>query len=148
MPVTPIADAQLEPIQILDGYKVGHEVDADTGCWNWQGSIDPDGYGKVTRLLNGESFALAHRFYYTLFVGPIPDELALDHLCRNRRCVNPDHLEPVTWQENILRSPIAPAARQAQQTHCKHGHEFTPENTVRYPSNLNRRYCRTCRGLW
>ena len=84
----------------------------------------------------------AHRVVYEILVGPIPVGLELDHLCRNRACVNPDHLEPVTTRTNLLRG-YSPWACRARQTHCKRGHEFTPENT--YGTGDGRRYCRTCR---
>jgi hypothetical protein len=97
-------------------------------CWIWRGQRNHYGYGAFsfggTRRKVG-----AHRFAYELLVGPIPEGLTIDHLCRNRACVNPDHLEPVSMYENLMRSPIAPQAVNARKTHCKHGHEFTPENT-------------------
>jgi hypothetical protein len=73
----------------------------------------------------------AHRASYRLFVAPIPEELELDHLCRNRSCVHPFYLEPITHRENLMRGDTI-AARYAAQTHCKHGHPKTPENTYFY----------------
>lgn len=83
----------------------------------------------------------AHRFSYELHVGPIPEGLVIDHLCRNRLCVNPDHLEPVTSQENVRRGHEALGVRQ-YATHCKNGHEYTPENTLITVEGW--RSCRTC----
>lgn len=103
-------------------------------CVEWSGHRDRDGYGKS----NGKR---AHRVAYEREVGPIPDGLQLDHLCRNRACVNVAHLEPVAPRENTLRSPIAPAAMNARKTHCLRGHEFTPENTYPQPGG---RMCREC----
>lgn len=74
------------------------------GCWIWQGCCNRGGYGQVNA---GDKTRLTHRVTYEHYVGPVPDGLELDHLCRVRRCCNPDHLEPVTRSENMLRSPIA-----------------------------------------
>ena len=76
-----------------------------------------------------------------MFVGPLPDGLVLDHLCRNRACVNPEHLEPVTQSVNLLRGETVNAAASAR-THCINGHEFSPVNTRISPSG--RRVCRSC----
>lgn len=109
------------------------KVDKSGDCWEWTAFLTPDGYGRFG--LDGAIVA-AHRTAYELVVGPIPDGLQIDHLCRNRKCVNPDHLEPVTQLENARRG------FWATKTHCKHGHEFTPENTYIRPTGA--RQCRTC----
>jgi hypothetical protein len=113
-------------------------VEKTADCWLWLGQVR-NGYGRMR--LNGKLISV-HRFAYELLVGPIPDGLTLDHLCRNRSCVNPDHLEPVTMTVNCLRGESF-AARNARQTHCRHGHEFTAQNTYRRPGHSNR-YCRKC----
>lgn len=107
------------------------------GCWIWTAGRCSGGYGK---FLN----TTAHRFAYQKFVGAIPDGLCLDHICRNRACCNPAHLEPVTQKENTLRGDTF-QARNAAKTHCPHGHEYTTENTYRYPNG--RRRCKTCRRI-
>ena len=86
---------------------------------------------------------LAHRAYYERYVGPIPEGLVIDHLCRNRRCVNPTHLEPVTSAENNLRG-LGPGAVNRRKKACHRGHAFTPENTYHPPSDPKHRMCRAC----
>ncbi len=111
------------------------------GCWEWT-DRKAGGYGYI--YTGGQpTNARAHRVAYELLVGPIPDGLVLDHLCRNPGCVNPEHLEAVTQRENTLRGEGV-TAREARQTHCKRGHEFTDDNTYRRPSNPSWRICRTC----
>lgn len=86
----------------------------------------------------------AHRAVYELLVGPIADGLVIDHLCRKPSCVNPSHLEAVTQSENLKRGlgPAVTRARHAAQTHCRHGHEFSPDNTI--VNSSGSRVCRTC----
>ena len=118
----------------------------DGSCWEWTGA-KWKGYGQFgTQITPGKwRNVKAHRFAYEMFVGPIPEGLQLDHLCRNPGCVNPDHLEPVTNRENGLRG-TSPAAVHAKATHCVNGHEFTPENTYR-PPGKNERACRECQRI-
>jgi hypothetical protein len=106
-------------------------------CWQWQANASPNGYGRFYR--DGRQHG-AHRVAYELNVGPIPEGLTIDHLCKNTRCVNPNHLEAVPAAVNMLRGD-SPCARNARKTHCKHGHEFTPENTR---LSSRGRACLTC----
>lgn len=107
-------------------------------CWYWSGHLKRDGYGLA---YDGIKTRQAHRMAYELLIGPIPDGLVLDHLCRVKRCVNPDHLEPVTNAENIRRGQLA-MGRGVGATHCPQGHAYDDENT--YTDRNGYRYCRTC----
>lgn len=107
----------------------------ESGCWIWAGTITPEGYGKKGRIY-------AHRYSYETFKEPIPNGLQIDHRCRVRCCVNPDHLQVVTSKKNTLLG-ISPTAQNARKTHCKYGHEFTEENTYPPPPGRGRR-CKAC----
>lgn len=107
-------------------------------CWQWIGFTDAKGYGAFG---DGEGVVRAHRFAYEHFVAPIPDGLQIDHLCRNTSCVNPLHLQPVTAKENTHRAPT----HSGNRTHCRYGHEFTPENTkIVQRKRGTYRSCRAC----
>lgn len=108
-------------------------------CWEWVGAVGSGGYGHMR--VEGKT-PKAHRISYELNVGPIPEGLVLDHLCRNTLCVRPEHLEPVTQRVNVLRGGGV-AAVAARKTHCLRGHEYTVENTL--VDNWGR-HCRACKG--
>jgi len=112
------------------------------GCWEWVAARNNGGYGKFTISRTG--WMLAHRWSYLHYVGPVPDGLQLDHLCRNRACVRPDHLEAVTAQVNLLRGKTV-AASNAAKTHCPRGHELAGANL--YRRSDGRRECRACIAL-
>ena len=112
----------------------------ESGCWNWIACRHTNGYGKLG--YQGRTW-LAHRCVYTILVGDIPDGLVLDHVCRNRLCVNPSHLRPCTNRENILApGSQSPSALQAQRTACQVGHPLSGDNLYLYEG---KRDCLTCR---
>lgn len=116
-------------------------------CWEWVGAVCSTGYGRFKtgygRAGTGNArIEWVHRYAYREFVGPIPAGYHIDHLCRNRRCVRPAHLEAVTPQENVRRTN--PGANHKYRDRCWHGHLYTP-STVRYYGPDNRwRWCLTC----
>lgn len=114
------------------------KVDTSGDCWEWTASRSPLGYGQyaIQRKPRG-----AHRVAWEMLVGEIPDGFELDHLCRNRACVNPDHMQVVSHRENTLRGH-GPSATNARKTKCCNGHDFDETNTYITPKGA--RQCRAC----
>lgn len=111
--------------------------ETERGCWQWDVIHPESGYGQFA---GGN----AHRWSYEFFLCEIPGGLQLDHLCRNRGCANPWHLDPVPLVVNVMRG-YGPMAINARKTHCIHGHAFSPENTYRPPKRPDTRQCIACR---
>lgn len=154
---------QLKTRSLLQRFIRKLSFDEVTGCWLWTGTIH--GGTRKSRKSNGEGYGAlydpkrgykrqAHCISYEIFVGPIPAGLELDHLCRNRHCVNPEHLEPITHLENVRRGighggilkkgkrKRGPGWRSLQKTHCPHGHPLSGENLYLRPDGA--RACREC----
>lgn len=126
--------------------RISHKIDYEGpgGCWVYSGFILRNGYGQVYDGTRRNAFA--HRAVFEAVVGPIPAGLQLDHICRNRACVNPDHLEPVTAYENLLRADNA-MTRNMARTHCRFGHPLSGDNIYRAPKKPSwRRECALCHG--
>lgn len=119
--------------------RIKRKIAQVNGCWIWQGTVRPNGYGGAGKKLGTNKWVTvsAHRLAYETFVGEIPKGMTIDHLCRNKLCLNPEHLEAVTQKENSFRAPNYVGNR----THCPSGHEYNEENTNR---SCGRRKCRTC----
>lgn len=117
--------------------RLHRRIKRSSGCWIWTGALGDSGYG---RLALNRKLHYVHRLSYETFVGPIPDGLQIDHLCRNRACFAPSHLEPVTCRVNVLRGE-SPGARSRRRTHCGKGHDFAEHGVERN----GRRICRTCK---
>src|ERR1700692_1180704 len=124
-------------LNVLDRFLL--KVEKTNFCWNWLAQKDAVGYGTfwMNRKRN-----LAHRISYELHVGPIPEGLTIDHLCRNPSCVNPEHMQPVSLRENILRGN-GPAAINSRKTVCKNGHPLEGD-TVRRDPKSKKRTCTVC----
>lgn len=126
----------------LDRFWERVEVHQPAGCWQWRGQVrKSDGYA-VAHFHRLGTFQ-AYRVSYSLLIGPIPEGMTLDHLCRNRSCVNPDHLQVIDSVTNALRG-YGTSAMNKRRTHCIYGHPFTPENTYVTPGRHRMRTCRIC----
>lgn len=129
----PVEDRFWEKVQKLD-----------SGCWRWTAGLAKAGYGSFNAGGRPPRYISAHDFSYELHFGPVPEGLELDHTCRNRWCVNPDHLEPVTHKVNVQRG-MSPAMVIRRSDVCAHGHPRTPENTYIRKDRPGAIECLVCR---
>jgi hypothetical protein len=137
-----IAKVGRPPRPAIDRFLEHVMPEPNSGCWIWLAGLDEDGYGRFFEGKGSGFERRAQRFAYKHYIGPIPQGMVIDHLCRVRACVNPAHLEPVTNAENLSRAVHSRALR----THCIRGHEFTEENTYRWRPGQGR-ICRKCHAL-
>ena len=130
-------------------FKTRYEV-ADNGCWLWIGAKYSNGYGQ-TKIPGTRKFTGAHRLSYQIHISAIPNGLVLDHLCGNKGCVNPTHLEVVSQKENLRRAGttdriVAMAHERHEAKHCSRGHLLDGENLYVYP-NGKHRACKICMAM-
>jgi hypothetical protein len=119
------------------------KINKTATCWNWTGHIRQGGYGEI--MIKGKKYR-AHRLVYETLKEKIPDGLVLDHLCRNRKCVNPEHLEVVTQVENVIRGEGI-GMRMKRRTHCIRGHLFAGHTLKQSKKNNPYRICKICKSI-
>lgn len=127
---------------IAKRFSTKYQVNGNTGCWDWTASKNI-GYGQIGAGGKNGKPLFAHRVSYELHKGPIPKHLVIDHICRNRGCVNPDHLRVVTRLENVMCGMSLPALKK-HWTSCPRGHEYKEENIYWFRGH---RCCRQCRKI-
>lgn len=118
----------------------------NTGCWLWLGGLTSCGYGAFAPVNKGEK---AHRWAWMLYRGPIPEGMVIDHMCRVRSCVNPDHLRVVTPTQNTLENSASLQSQNAKKTHCKNNHLLAGDNLYvnKHKDGTEARACRTCKRV-
>lgn len=131
------------PLKEAPETRFWRHVDKAGDCWMWTASTITGGYGYFHLHTKPRTEILAHRYAYELLVGPIPDGLTIDHLCRTPGCLNPAHLEPVTMRENNARSNNV-TAQHARKTHCVRGHLLSGENIA---TRRGYRECLLCNAI-
>ena len=145
MSATPIVHKKPGPKPRPAADRFWDKVNKTDTCWLWTASCSPTGYGVFRISQPVHKLVSAHRWAYEQVHGPIPAGLQIDHLCRIRHCVNPDHLEAVTQKENLQRGKGTNGHSYTRKTHCKHGHMFNCKNTQIRPDGSRR--CRVCNRI-
>jgi len=131
-----------KPIPVFDHEKFLSKVIAkEKDCWRWSGFINNYGYGEM--IINGKSYR-THRISFSIFNGELIDGMVIDHICKNKSCINPDHLRQVTQKFNCLDNSSSPLAENSRKTHCKNGHELTEDNIYK---KKNWRCCLACKKI-
>jgi hypothetical protein len=123
------------------------KIEKIDGCWVWKGYIDKSGYGRLS--INNRS-EWVHRISFYIYNGFFPkDGMVVDHICRNRKCVNPEHLREATQRQNCLENSISRSYLNSLKTHCPKGHEYSEDNTkIKYRNNIKMRYCIECSRIY
>jgi len=135
-----------KPIELTDSLRHRFHskyIPSEDGCWDWTAAVSSAGYGVIQAGGRTNSLLLAHRVAYSIHTGSIAEGRVIDHLCRNRRCVNPYHLEAVSFEENVRRGDTySSGSPRRDKKHCPQGHPYSGDN-LRMNSNGSRS-CRTC----
>jgi hypothetical protein len=143
----PFTSKEIPILNDIERFLSKIKINLDNECWEWTAMLDHKGYGRFYKFVNGKgAWFKSHRVSYDVFNGRIDSCMPIDHICRNRKCVNPDHLRQVSVKTNSLENSKGITAKNNQKTHCKKGHEFTMENT-RLVKNLGHRVCKECAYL-
>ena len=141
--------ADYDRTAVIDRFLAGVSPEPNSGCWLWTGTATRAGYGEISVRSIQHNRLLAHRLSHELFIGPIPTNFDVDHLCRNSYCVNLRHLEAVTHGENMRRGLIWKRNSEvaASKTHCANGHPYDEKNLIFQKNSFGKiigRKCRTC----
>ena len=133
------------PIRDKIALRFNNSVQKTDGCWEWVKSKTSSGYG---RIRVGEKTKLAHRISHELHTENVPDALCVLHSCDNPSCVNPSHLRLGTYRDNAREMSLKGRGLNSRKTHCPQGHEYSEENTLRFPKNPHNRVCKTCHSTY
>ena len=140
----PLSGKQIPIILKIESFLSRITYCSNTGCWEWRGALSRQGYGIFCQERKNIA---AHRISFSVFKGPLLPKLVIDHICRNRKCVNPDHLRQVTQKENMLENSVGVAKINHLKTHCSNGHEFTEDNILKQPRGKRCRECKRSDSL-